>query len=82
MKKASLVLGGVGLGTLFCGLSGLTGATPTEFAIAVIVGCVAILISLTLSILDEQIKEDEARAFIEQEQKKDEFIEVWKSCQM
>ena len=82
MKKASLVLGGIGSATLFCGLSGLAGATSTGFAIMAVVGSVAIQISLTLGVVHEQIKEDEARAFIEQENSKDEFIEVWKNCQM
>ena len=82
MKRASLVLAGIGSGTMFCGLSGLAGATSAGFAIMVVVGSVAILISLTLGVVHEQIKEDEARAFIEQENSKDEFIEVWKNCQM
>ncbi len=82
MKKASLITLGLGAVTTFTGFSGLNGSTPVWSAVTAVAGMLVFLAGMTLYESYKIKKQEQAKAFSEKEQRKDEFIKVWESCQM
>lgn len=82
MKKASLFLSTVGGAAFCCGAAGLDGPTPVGCTIVALTGALVFLTGVILREMHKQDLEEQAKAYSEQEQRKDEFIKVWKACQM